>query len=105
MNIDEIEKLARAATPGPWELFSRRRTNSIGNNGDLDTVVHWMGFEAAQQPYAKQRANAAYIAALSPERIIAMCAVIKAADALVDDCMFKDHPRQIAAYDAARKTL
>jgi len=71
--LTELERLARAATPGPW-------------------VSKW--YEGDDFPMIKlsndtinditRREDADYIAALSPERVLAMIAVIEAADRMRD---------------------
>jgi len=87
MNLDELERLAKAATPGPWCSESR---------------------DGCPVYLTQCATDAAYLAALSPERVIALLKVIWAADAAfgngaaVDPHNFEPRDR---AYCAAREEL
>lgn len=73
MTLQQIAELARAATPGPETTWA-----DDGMEGFLD--------------------HPEYIAALSPERVLAMIAVIEAADAQTEDGWAPE-------YHAARRAL
>jgi len=70
--IGELERLARAATPGPWRR-DKEKVNRVGMAYDVGTVC-----------YTRCVSDAEYFAALSPERVLAMIAVIDAAKAYRD---------------------
>ena len=72
MTLAELESLARAATPGPWGRWNRDATR-------VRRYFGTSGYDDICQ--ASTGENAAYIAALSPERVLAMIAVIEAAKA------------------------
>jgi len=74
VTLDDLEALARAATPGPWAAFHdedntwqlvETRTPGAANLTDDSGVL------VSQ--------DAAYIAACSPERVLALVAVVRAA--------------------------
>lgn len=81
--LTELVKLAGAATPGPW-----RYGGMIGDPGS--PLRHFIE-DAEGRPFAFSEEFAAdyagldrpflYIAACTPERILALCAVVAAADA------------------------
>ena len=73
--IDDLERLARAATPGPWKLDKSRRVLGPAFDGSYRSICDQV---RGGSPEAAD-ANAALIAALSPERIIAILDVIEAA--------------------------
>ena len=68
--IGELERLARAATPGPWRR-DKEKVNRVGMAYDVGTVC-----------YTRCVSDAEYFAALSPERVLAMIAAIDAAKAM-----------------------
>ncbi len=59
--IAEAERLAGAATEGPWFLYSNDRVQSV-MCGHKAEVVHWAGFDSSHFPQ-NVVANAAFIAA------------------------------------------
>ncbi|MFJ4624258.1 DUF6221 family protein [Streptomyces sp. NPDC088812] len=66
--LDEDERIARAATPGPWWVDSTINTESI-NAGDGTTVIagsRWGG----EAPVFESDEDAAFIAAHDPERVL-----------------------------------
>lgn len=71
MTLSDLERLAREATPGPWEWSDGFLWNGTTDKGVLahGEVVEW--------PVSQE--SAAYIAAVSPERILALVAVARAA--------------------------
>jgi hypothetical protein len=70
-DLDELEKLALAATPGPWWVAGKA-TIRYGTKGKLDSgwiaSMHWR--EAA--------ANGRYIAAASPDAVLRLVAIARA---------------------------
>lgn len=79
--LSDIEALARAATPGPWLPTGQIR-------------------DAARE-------NREYVLALSPERVLAIIAVVKAADA-IRALEYSEGPTGspiVDNYDAARAQL
>lgn len=98
MNLDELRKLAEAATPGPYFVGNDAaedapdHTNSGLSMVDTGRTEDWPIARLCETPSAN------LIAALSPERILAMLDMIEAADGLPALC-------RSSAYDAARKRL
>lgn len=85
--LDELERLARAATPGPW----RRDENNVWGACDPDdTTSHGMGINIvecrssvpqwAREPldYFKSETNAAYIAAANPSVVLKLIEALRA---------------------------
>jgi len=73
--LAHLESLARAATPGPWGRWNRDATR-------VRRYFGTSGYDDICQ--ASTGENAAYIAALSPESVLALLAVIEAAKAMRD---------------------
>ena len=61
--LDKIERLAAVATWGPWEHRQNPSTNSVYGN-DKGAVA------LCQMQTPRSRANAAYIASVSPDFIL-----------------------------------
>jgi hypothetical protein len=75
MNLDELEALAAAATPSPW---TEDDCNVLfGGNPCYYKVA------STEQGEGNADEDAAYIAACSPSRIIALVRVARAADRVV----------------------
>lgn len=73
-SIEELEKLARGATPGPW----------IRAEGDIRAAGHGLICRSYYgSPDGAGASNAAYIAACSPEVILRLCAAWRAAEAML----------------------
>ena len=106
MITPELRALALAATPGKWAV-SPATSSYFG----VRTVCGRMLFTSIiRSSQEEAQANAAYIAALSPERVLAMIAVIEAAMAMRH--YFPHIPTQdfrhgdiTAAFDAALAAL
>ena len=95
--IADLKRLALAATPGKWAV-SPATSSYFG----VRTVCGRMLFTSIiRSSQEEAQANAAYIAALSPERVLAMIAVIDAAKA------YRDSPNAPTeeALDAALEKL
>jgi hypothetical protein len=79
-DFTDLEKLAREATPGPWVSFDFAHKSSVytmGNDGFMLATAHSYSGSAFHdtRPNKRQRnANAAYIAAANPARVLALCA-------------------------------
>jgi len=72
--IDELERLAKAATPGPW---AHDRYNSVN-------YVNWYGFDeppitCTVTSLGNDENNSKYIAAANPDTILKLIAVVRAA--------------------------
>ena len=82
MTTTDLEQLARAATPGPWVASDPEDSDGkfawVDNDKrDFGSMCTVYATSCPESPLA----NAAYIAALSPERVLALLAVIEAAKA------------------------
>ena len=121
MTLDELERLARAATPGPWTMHNRENIRECGPDSYSKDDWHgyaWVGIkrdpfdgmladlDRRQDGCAEFREaadkDAAYIAACFPERILALVACVRAADRLLDPGGTK---AAVSAYKAARADL
>ena len=84
--LTELRALALAATPGPWvqqpDGWTVRRVvaQDASQRGWRVAYTYASGPDRVEQEVA----DAAYIAALSPERVLAMLDVIEAAKAMRD---------------------
>src|SRR3990172_571258 len=82
MNLEALEALARAATPGPWATQDKNIYLGVRVWSSIDKEGYWSGWDSAGTIYNEgghSESDAAYIAACSPERILALVAVAKAA--------------------------
>ena len=91
--LTDLERLARAATPGTWAHHSSESVRICDDAHDsvagCRTIVEAevIGYERKQSV-----ANAAYIAALSPERVLAMIACIEMLTEDADEpCAYGDN--------------
>jgi hypothetical protein len=87
IDLTTLETLARAATPGPW----------------LENDDSECGRYAGPPGQSLTRADAAYIAAMSPDVALKLLAVVQAAKALADDN--SDDPDLISAVGVAVSAL
>jgi len=97
--LDTLKKLAQEATPGPWE--HELRTNAYAEVGKYNSPKRWQIIASIGLQNCAM--NAAYIAALSPERVLAMIAVIEAAKAMRVDPTYRSGYLQ--AFDEALAAL
>lgn len=75
--LEKLEALATAATPGPWDHFHHEAIghkhvqdiNAITKDG-REQIVAWSGFDSAQAAEKQRKANAAYIAAVNPSMLL-----------------------------------
>ncbi len=91
IGLDEIERLARAATPGEWsvgtlrprscgmEWVSSPDMSHIADCSEAVALTEW-GLCGRVEP-EQIEANAAYIAAANPAAILALIARLRAAEA------------------------
>lgn len=113
MNLDQLEQLAAAATPGPWKkdaeyVVAEVPTGRPGGEVIIQCrpTVHGLGYkphsviDRALIPAPEilpMRANAAFVAAADPRTILALIAVARAApDALesltlIDESLNGEH--------------
>lgn len=75
MDLDELERLALAATPGPWHA------DKYGIAGDEDFTTPVVSWDYAWCECADEEANKPYIAAASPDVLLALIARVRAAEA------------------------
>lgn len=78
MSLDELEKLAREATPGPWWVAGKA-TVRYGGRGKLDQRG-WI----ADMHWRHGAANGRYIAAANPAEILRLVAIARAAEKALD---------------------
>ena len=72
--MTKMRELAQKATPGPWTryLWGNCVQIDFGDNyGTRPCIVAWPGFDGNDLSLKQNAANAALIAACSPERILA----------------------------------
>ncbi|MFJ3047021.1 hypothetical protein ACIPEN_14415 [Herbaspirillum chlorophenolicum] len=88
-DLNELKRLALAATPGPWNhyrapLRKDRSANVIVNEVQVTTgaepVVRWPGFDGMDKKPAKVAADAAFIAAANPAAILDLIAQLEQAN-------------------------
>ena len=73
-DVSKMRELAQKATPGPWTryLWGNCVQIDFGDNyGTRPCIVAWPGFDGNDLSLKQNAANAALIAACSPERILA----------------------------------
>lgn len=73
----DLRAKAEKATKGPWQAFLGEQVVAVMTterkaHGNGVTVVNWPGFDSSDQTRKKDRANAAYIAAASPDVALAL---------------------------------
>jgi len=80
MTLADLKRLALAATPGPWAT-SPATSSYFGVRTTCGRMLYTSIIRGSQE---EAQANAAYIAALSPERVLQLLDVIEAAKAMRD---------------------
>lgn len=105
LNIAELEKLARVATPGPWaydqcgDVWTTQETDNLADIGEVFRAI-------GTTPTAPDNPNAAFIASANPQTILTLIAALREAMGVVrevtgmvddfsgSDCIFcrKNHP-------------
>ena len=84
LDLDELERVAREATPGEWVSFDRDTASNIysaGNNGSLLAVCHSYTTDISEKRpnAARRKANATYIATFDPPTILTLIAAARPA--------------------------
>lgn len=95
LNLDEIERLARAATPGPWATVAGPLNMHVSSRSGF--VIGSEGMAS----YGQDVSNAAHIAAANPATVLALIARLRAAEAALglgeDDTQGEPSPKERAA--------
>jgi hypothetical protein len=98
LDLDDLESKAKAATPGPWNVFvcddgkqwtgwplCISATNVLNSNGDERVIVRTGGFYPYEWDHGTSQdeanANAAHIAAANPATMLALIARIRELEA------------------------
>jgi hypothetical protein len=85
MSLDELEKLAKAATPGPW-VWEKRREKERANVQYVEPYSDGSGFcqydliSRDSGVYGPDVPTCEYIIACNPETVLKLIAVARAAD-------------------------
>ncbi len=84
LDLDELERVAREATPGEWVSFDRDTASNIysaGNNGSLLAVCHSYTTDISEKRpnAARRKANATYIATFDPPTVLTLIAAARPA--------------------------
>jgi len=113
LDLDELERVAREATPGEWVSFDRDTASNIysaGNNGSLLAVCHSYTTDVSEKRpnAARRKANATYIATFDPPTILTLIAAAR--PAVVSDevvpAVFDEFNRQFRGHvEAMRAAL
>lgn len=76
VTLDEIERLARAATPGPWfyDSYSRIWQSSAH---EVDEALAFVPVECGDTATTQGKHDAAYIAAVHPQAILDLIARVR----------------------------
>lgn len=83
-DLDKLEALARAATPGPWTLRVHTHTRNVPRDNDDFTISGASGGAVAIEPpkwNPNVAADAQYIAAAHPDVILALIARVREVEA------------------------
>lgn len=102
MNLDQLQKIAEEATPGPWETDG----HGLGIYPSLDgkSGPALCALMSKSGAYDNHEANAAHIAAASPDVVLRLIAVARAAKQADDDMRDSWWPRT-RTMDALRSAL
>ena len=65
-DYEALRAAAEAATPGPWTAYLDHWSIEV-QCAERTPVVAWLGFDDSDRPRRQHKANAAYIAAMSPD--------------------------------------
>lgn len=81
-NLDELRKVAEAATPGPW---TRDGVGVLGAREDWDLGKGPARIMAAQMPWRRERmeANAEHVATFDPPTVLALLSRLEQAEQAV----------------------
>jgi hypothetical protein len=83
LDLDEIEKLARAATPGPWRWYKYGILAS-GPSGETRSIVSW-DYAWGEQEDCNEADDKPFIVAANPAAILALIARLRAAEAAITE--------------------
>jgi hypothetical protein len=87
IDLNELERVAREATPGPWTPVEHSWANTSVYAGDAPVTCLSIDYEATEETQdalsAVVAANAAHIAAWSPDIALQVVAALRAAQALL----------------------
>ena len=80
MDLDELERVARAATPGPWHVDEDDRPRMEWNRHIMSSPLEAVCFMAhsGETDPARDEATAKHIAAFNPTTVLKLLAVVKA---------------------------
>lgn len=80
LDLDRLEQLARAATPGPWQRDpSEDRIVQVGATSSFDSVLNGAPVGDCNSTLMGRDEDIDFIAALSPDVVIALVAELRAA--------------------------
>lgn len=99
--LDELKRLAEAATPGPWFAWGPEPSATINPEGAM--FVQGPKRMYVDRAPGMRAEDAIYIAALSPELVLALIACVEAAKAMREDLWAENSRRE--AFDAALSAL
>ncbi len=105
MNLDELESVARAATPGPWHVDPDDRRDMSWNRHIMSgpsMAVCFMAHSDGKDP-ERDEATARHIAGCDPQTILKLIAVAKAAKAMEN--RLPKLPQAVALYYAESELL
>jgi hypothetical protein len=95
--IDRLEELAKAATPGKWQSFYEGGGDHEIVSGDIDIATATSGNAfSSNDSFEVASANAAYIAACDPSTILRLVRVARAAKVILAHLDEGARPDQIA---------
>jgi len=84
-DLDKLEALARAATPGPWRHYKARLrpgaatvVNEVQPRSG-EAIVRWSGFDGMNKSKSAVTADARFIAAANPAAVLALIALARRA--------------------------
>jgi hypothetical protein len=86
INLDDLERLAKAATPGPWENRSGFVRSSgggsiyVGDDVTITTSCDWVAECRDGEAFYNWQANAAFIAAANPAVVLELIRLARAAN-------------------------
>jgi hypothetical protein len=83
VNLDELEKIARAATPGPWTVNGDHfPVCTLGNSNEdgKDYSVAGNGYAIRDGAHSDAKDDAQYIATFSPARVLRLLDIVRKAD-------------------------
>lgn len=99
--LDELERLAKAATPGPW-----KQHKFIGIHSPYVYKAHGSMGQIARTMRLSTDADASFIAAANPATVLALVEALQAAQAMRAFCKdFSSAAGYVSDFDAALAKL